>query len=155
MPQNKEDLDKLLLFISEIANEPNNEWFKAKLVTKIFEKQVVELDKSGNSDTIIADNIESIRRYLMLDVMPIIDYSDILDTRIRDQLYRDCIEMSKYRLGKINNCINFDEFCRYAHLQAEELLNYFYHRLYSFAFRSSTLTTFAWSVTSAYSLYQL
>ena len=34
--------------------------------------------------------------------------------------------MSKYRLGKINDTINFDEYCRYAHMQAEELLNYYY-----------------------------
>ena len=62
----------------------------------------------------------------MIDGVEVIDYSDIKNEIVRNQLFRDCIEMSKYRLGKINDTINFDEYCRYAHMQAEELLNYFY-----------------------------
>lgn len=116
----KESLKKLLLLIDEICNEEENLWFNDALANKYSNPDI-----SYNSE--IKDKIGSIEKYLKIDGLEIIDYSEIENETVRNQLFRDCIEMSKYRLGKINDTINFDEFCRYAHMQAEELINYFYN----------------------------
>lgn len=119
------NLNKLIEFVQEISAQPDNTWFRNELLARlIYKSNNTESEPTGFSD--IVENIELIRKYLTLDVIPIIDYSEIENEVIRNQLFRDSIEMAKYRLGKINNTISFDEFCRYAHLQAEELINYFY-----------------------------
>lgn len=112
--KNKESLDKLLSFIVEICNDDDNKWFRDGLINEL----------GVNEKRAQLSNIE---KYLKLDGYKIIDYSHISNENVRNQLFRDCIEMSKYRLGKINDVINFDEFCRYAYLQVEELINYFYN----------------------------
>ena len=75
--------------------------------------------------------IEHIERYLGLDYYvdnqkSIIDYSFIQEPEVRAQLISDNREMMRFRYGTRYHAICFDEFCRYAHLQAEMLLNYFY-----------------------------
>lgn len=119
----KESLDKLLVFIGEICRKEKYEWFKEKLISNLG----CENNNIGNSSL----QLSKIEEYLKLDGYKIIDYTAIKNVRVRNQLFRDCIEMSKYRLGKINDTISFDEFCRYAHLQVEELLNYFYHEKFN------------------------
>jgi hypothetical protein len=115
----KESLDKLLILIDEICSKDENLWFKNKISSKYG---VYCIDE--NSQNLQLSNIEN---YLKLDGYKIIDYSGIKNEVVRNQLFRDCIEMSKYRLGKINDTISFDEFCRYAFLQVEELINYYYN----------------------------
>lgn len=115
----KESLDKLLYLIDKICLDKENTWFKEKL-----RKMMTEVEIKSVESNLQFDRIE---KYLKIDGVEIIDYSDIANETIRTQLFRDCIEMSKYRLGKINDTINFDEYCRYAHLQAEELINFFYN----------------------------
>ncbi len=112
----KESLEKLLLLIDEICSQEENLWFKKSIENKY--------SNINNPD--VLNMLKNIQKYLMIDGVEVIDYSDIKNEIVRNQLFRDCIEMSKYRLGKINDTINFDEYCRYAHMQAEELLNYFY-----------------------------
>jgi hypothetical protein len=114
---NKESLEKLLILIDEICMSGENFWFKEALVKKT-------LISDTKSDIVI--KLRKIEKYLKIDGLEIIDYSEISNENVRRQLFRDSVEMSKYRLGKINDTINFDEFCRYAHMQAEELINYFY-----------------------------
>lgn len=115
----KESLEKLLLLIDEICSQEEYLWFKERLEIKFS-----GANNFNNPD--IVNRLKAIQKYLMIDGIEVIDYSDIKNDMVRNQLYRDCIEMSKYRLGKINNVVSFDEFCRYAHLQAEEIINYFY-----------------------------
>jgi hypothetical protein len=122
----KEKLSFLLKLIKEInAAEKDMDWFWEELL-KIkgddFPNTGIEHKKIG----IISDNVDSIHRYLALDVIPIIDYDSIEDKRVRDQLHSDCIEMGRHRLGKRNHKIDFEEFGKYAHLQSEELVNYYY-----------------------------
>lgn len=124
MKHKKESLTKLLQLIDEISTVPENEWFK-EILCKKFSTAVIG-KSGGNSPNDTLQKIVELHRFLMLDVVPIIDYSIIEDKVVQNQLYRDCIEMGRHRLGKINNVINFGEFCRYAHLQAEELVNYFF-----------------------------
>ncbi len=121
----KESLEKLLVLIDEISAREENDWFKEELQKKYgaLEDNPVRNNNNSSSFNLQINNIE---KYLKLDGYTVIDYSAIVNETVRDQLFRDCIEMSKYRLGKINDTINFDEYCRYAHLQAEELINYYY-----------------------------
>jgi hypothetical protein len=115
----KESLEKLLLLIDKICSEEENLWFK-----QLLEDRFLNSIKTIDPEILI--KLGSIEKYLNIDGLEIIDYSEIENVAVKNQLTRDCIEMSKYRLGKINNIINFEEYCRYAHMQAEELLNYYY-----------------------------
>ena len=112
----KESLEKLLVLIDEICKDEENFWFKGEIEKKY-----------SINDNHISKAIIKIEKYLKIDGLELIDYSGIKNELVRSQLFRDSIEMSKYRLGKINESINFDEFGRYAHMQAEELINYFYN----------------------------
>lgn len=124
MSNNKENLSKLLLFLDELLNDERNKWFRDELTKKIVSQ--FPLDNSLLSAINI--NVDSIHKYLRLDVYPIIDYSNISDNLVRNQLIIDCLEMCRYRLGKVNNKIEFDEFCRFAHFQAEALVNFFFEK---------------------------
>lgn len=116
----KESLEKLLLLIDEISSQEENLWFRAKI-----ENKFTNTNNLNSPD--IVNKLNAIQKYLMIDGVEVIDYSEIKNKNVKNQLFRDCLEMSKYRLGKINNTINFDEYCRYAHMQAEEMINYFYN----------------------------
>ena len=77
--------------------------------------------------------VEHIEKYLGLDYYvdgqpSLIDYSFIEATEIQAQLISDNREMMRYRYGTRFHIINFDEYCRYAHLQVEMLLNYYYDK---------------------------
>lgn len=65
-----------------------------------------------------------------MDSQPsLIDYDFIREWDVRAQLISDNREMMRFRYGTRYHSINFEEFCRYAHLQAEMLLNYFYDKM--------------------------
>lgn len=75
--------------------------------------------------------ISHIEKYLGLDyyldsMESIIDYSFIKESDIRENLISDNREMLRYRFGTRSHKVDFEEFCRYAQLQAEMLLNYYY-----------------------------
>ena len=94
---------------------------------KIFgSKEVCTVDNTQNET-----RIKRIEKYLGLDyyvddMNPVIDYSFIQDPEVKAQLVSDCREMMRFRYGTRFHEIIFEEFCRYAQLQAEMLLNYFY-----------------------------
>ena len=96
---------------------------------KIFgSKEVCAVDNSQNET-----RIKRIEKYLGLDyyvddMRSIIDYSFIKEDNVRAQLISDCREMMRFRFGTRFHEILFEEFCRYAQLQAEMLLNYFYDK---------------------------
>ena len=123
MGQNKEQLEKLLKFIKKLVDEPGNEDFSIKLKNMLgvtFPPKEIENSR-----------VDEIEKYLGLDyrldsASPIIDYTFIDDEFIRNQLVSDFREMLRYRFGVRSHKIDFSEFCRYAILQAEQLLDYFY-----------------------------
>ena len=122
MAQNKEQLSKLLLFIKRLIDEPGNEDF-VKGLRKLLDVPIH--DSSGNKQ------LTDIEKYLGLDyhldsATPDIDYSFIRDENVRTRLISDYREMLRYRYGVRSHKIDFFEFCRYAMLQVEQLLNYFY-----------------------------
>lgn len=118
----KENLEKLLDLIDTICGNPNYSWFKEELLNR----QGV----SNRGFQNIFEKLDNIEKYLKLDGIQSIDYSEIKEDNVRSQLIADNIQMQKYRLGKIENQINFEEFCKYAHFQAEELVNYFFKKYF-------------------------
>lgn len=78
--------------------------------------------------------VEHIEKYLGLDYYvdeqpSLIEYSFIKESEIRVQLISDNREMMRYRYGTRFHIISFEEYCRYAHLQVEMLLNYYYDKV--------------------------
>lgn len=89
-----------------------------------------------NSSTAFETNskLKNVEKYLGLDYYidsqdSTIDYSHIKKTDVKAQLISDNREMMRFRYGTRYHQIDFDEFCRYAHLQAEMLFNYYYDTL--------------------------
>jgi|GEM_PF-2474070 len=134
MAQDRKQLEALLSFIEKLGREPGNEWFTEELKTKYSSTTAVP--SSGNQ-FILSDieklkkRISNIEKYLGLDfaldsAKSIIDYCWIEDDDVRTQLISDNREMMRYRYGTRSHKIDFFEFCKYAHFQAEMLLNYFY-----------------------------
>lgn len=79
------------------------------------------------------ERITKIEKYLGLDYYiddkdSIIDYSFVTDTDVRMQLVSDNREMLRFRYGTRYHQIDFSEYCRYAQLQSEMLINYFYDK---------------------------
>ncbi len=114
-----------------------------ELITKLS-KQNPEFDAElrkalgiGSSESGIKsdDRINHIEKYLGLDYYvdsqpSVIDYSFIEVPEVKAQLISDNREMMRFRYGTRYHAICFDEFCRYAHLQAEMLLNYYFDQMY-------------------------
>lgn len=97
-------------------------------------RKALGIGPSTNSALSSDKRIEHIEKYLGLDYYvdnqkSIIDYSFIHEPEVRAQLISDNREMMRFRYGTRYHAISFDEFCRYAHLQAEMLLNYFYDKI--------------------------
>ncbi|MDD6014782.1 MAG: hypothetical protein PUC18_00590 [Prevotellaceae bacterium] len=128
MAQNKEQLEKLLHFIERLVNEPGNEDFANKLRQMLcVPSPFVSTDNS---------KLIEIEKYLGLDYLldsasSNIDYSFVADDYIREQLISDFREMLRYRYGVRSHKIDFSEYCRYAMLQVEQLINYFYQNKFS------------------------
>ncbi len=115
----KATIDKIVLLSKQ------NPEFGAELRKRL--KMTSSDNGTGNND----GRIERIEKYLGLDyyvdtMSSNFDYSFVNPTEIRDKLISDNREMMRFRYGTRYHKIDFDEFCRYAHLQVEMLLNYFY-----------------------------
>ena len=120
MEVKKANLEKLIELIKEVLKDPKNKWFKEALLADIFRLSDDPEDKSWIA------KINMIEQYLSIDGFQVIDYSFIENERVRNQLICDNIEMSRHRLGKRTGKVDFEEYCRFATLQIEEMLNYFY-----------------------------
>lgn len=78
--------------------------------------------------------IDKIEKYLGLDfaidtMKPNIDYSYIKADDVRNQLESDFREMMRFRYGTRSHKTDFGEYCKYAHLQIEMLINYYYESI--------------------------
>ena len=118
--------EKLLATIKKIKllAEQNSEFRQEmqKLFGKTVSASVIKSDDG---------RISHIEKYLGLDyyidaMESIIDYAFISEIEVRDKLISDNREMMRYRYGTRSHKVDFEEYCRYAQLQAEMLLNYFY-----------------------------
>ena len=119
-----EKLKSTINKIKQLAEQ--NPEFK-QVMQKLFGDTV-----SAGSFSNYGKRIAHIEEYLGLDYytdsMPsVIDYSYIKESDVRAQLESDNREMLRFRYGTRFHEIVFEEFCRYAQLQAEMLINYFYY----------------------------
>ena len=99
-----------------------------------FAKGVRKIVNGESSTEVKSQKLDKIDKYLSLDygiddvVNP--DYSFISDAQIRDTLNSDYREMLRFRYGTREHSVNFGEFARYANLQMEMLVNYYYSKTY-------------------------
>lgn len=122
------DMDKKLdstINKIKLLAEQNPEFKNA--MQKLFGNTVSASVRSSSDE-----RISKIEKYLGLDfytdsMSSVIDYSYIPEVDIRAQLISDNREMLRFRYGTRFHEILFEEFCRYAQLQAEMLINYFYY----------------------------
>ena len=96
----------------------------------------IELRKALSVPNLYSNQICLIEKYLGLDYSidskeSIIDYSYIEDFDVKTTLISDNREMMRHRYGTRYHKTDFGEFCRYAHLQAEMLINYYYDTIYN------------------------
>lgn len=93
------------------------------------------MEERFGQNSIYLNKIKQIEKYLGLDfsldkIDSIIDYSFVDNEYVRLQLISDNREMLRYRYGTRGHKIDFLEFCRYAHMQAEMLVNYYFDKQY-------------------------
>ena len=99
-----------------------------------FAKGVRKIVNGESSAEVKSQKLDKIERYLSLDygiddvVNP--EYSFIADAQTRDTLNSDYREMLRFRYGTREHSVNFGEFARYANLQMEMLVNYYYSKTY-------------------------
>jgi len=118
----KENLEKLLKLLQQLIHVKGNEWFRDAL------KKMVSGDNQQvvSSEGINHTYSENSGNYIVINPNALlIDYDRITDEKVRTQLKSDCFEMARHRLGRANHKPDFEEFCRFANLQAEELINYY------------------------------
>lgn len=99
--------------------------FKEALLKKL------EINSSTKPFSDHSSSIIRIEKYLGLDYgidnkESIIDYSFIPDEEIQNILSVDNREMLRYRYGARYHVVDFVEFCRFAQMQAEMMLNFYY-----------------------------
>ena len=126
MGQDKKQLTKLLAFVKELYDHPDNKEFAAGI------RDIVLNDRNHESD----DNttLGKISSYLSLDYelddKDFPDYSFIGEESARAALLADFREMLRYQYGTRSHRIDFPEFCRYGVMQIEMLVNYFFEKKY-------------------------
>lgn len=125
---------KLLDFVKEIYDHPDNKEFVAGIRAMVLgDKEFLELirKETGQADP---EAIRKIEAYLSLDFRidsrELPDYSFITDETVKEKLQADYREMLRYEFGTRNHRIDFPEFCRYAVLQTEMLVNFYFDKKY-------------------------
>ena len=121
-----------VLYKVELLCEQNPEFAAAMRAFLKVEPAVVAMATASAGEC--TERVDKIEQYLGLDykldtVTPDgtkyknLDYSFVTDEALREQLESDFREMMRYRFGCRSHEANFDEFCRFAHLQLESLVN--------------------------------
>lgn len=123
---NREAIKKTIEKIAQLSKQPGNEW----LLRELQSKWGCNSTSNGNSDS-----ISNIERYLAIDytideISSQIDYSFVQDEVLRIKLVSDWREMLRYRCSVRKHKPDFLEFCRYANLQAEGIVNYYCYAKY-------------------------
>ena len=124
MGQDKQQLTKLLYFVKAVYDNPENSEFAKGL------RKIVEGDIANDGP-----HIQNIEKYLSLDFtldeVGNADYTFIENDYIREKLNADFREMLRYQFGTRGHKVDFSEFCRFAILQVEMLVNYYYEKRYN------------------------
>ncbi|MEO9893097.1 hypothetical protein [Aurantibacter sp.] len=110
----KESLEKLLVFITEICEDENNGWFREKLISTVY--------KSSKG----SKNIDSIYEYCVKEVIKdqaLKFYKDFKLTEIKSKLIDDFIRMEQFKRED-----NFEDFCLAMFQQVENIVTHLYSK---------------------------
>lgn len=123
---NREAIKKTIEKIAQLSKQPENEWLLRELQSKWG---------CINPYADRGDSISNIEKYLAIDydiddMASRIDYSFVQDKVLRIKLESDWREMLRYRCGVRKHEPDFLEFCRFANLQAEGIVNYYCYTKY-------------------------
>jgi len=136
-------LTKLLEFVKELYGHPDNVEFTDGIRDMVLnDKDVIKAlkknaEKEAPAQVVTVGNdasFKKVEKYLSLDyeldgeISP--DYSFVDNDRVLKCLMSDFREMLRYRYGTRSHKIDFPEFCRFALLQIEMLINYYYECVY-------------------------
>ena len=113
MMNNKQELIKLINFIVEISNIPDNSWFKNDLVSKLMPKSLSQLSHKNEINEIHEYCIKQI-----LQEQARMFYKDFKLFDINDILCKDYVRMEQFRRED-----NFEEFCLAMFQQIEQIVN--------------------------------
>lgn len=121
---NKEAILQTIDKIAHLAMQPENKWLLEEL-----QRRWGKIEDNASLASSI-DSVGKIEKYLAIDynidsIAVRIDYSFIQDEILRMKLEADWREMLRYRCGVRKHEPDFLEFCRYANLQAEGIVNYY------------------------------
>lgn len=115
----RQDLEKFLDFIEDIASQQGNDWFGKSLIQRIGNRYA-PVGSSASTDSIA--QIREIHEYCIADVLDRQAremYKGIPWDDLRETLVADFIRMEKFRRED-----DFDNFCRTLFLQVEAMINY-------------------------------
>ena len=129
MNLDKKQLKEFLQLLEALLSVEGNEWMKDELIS-VLNRKGISLNLSEDLGKNYSPKIDKIWEYMSLDTPLLVDYS-LFPESIRWQLERDELEMRKYRFGKVlmdKNVgfrVEYEEFCRCAVLQVEQLINFY------------------------------
>lgn len=120
---NKEAILQILDRIEHLTKRPENKW----LLEELQHRWGTCNNEAKNTPY---ESVEKIEKYLAIDyriddIELQIDYSFVKDKILRMKLESDWREMLRYRCGVRKHEPDFLEFCRFANLQAEGIVNYY------------------------------
>lgn len=116
MAQNREQLEKLLLFLDSLMKEPGNEWFVDELSKKIIKLYpIVESNIDKDSfNTLLSLQHSKIRRKARAY------YKEIKNVKLRNQLVNDHAMMIWYK-----SIYEVEKYFLHVNYQIENMLNYY------------------------------
>ena len=116
MAQNREQLEKLLLFLDSLMKEPGNEWFEDELSKKIIKLHpIVESNIDKDSfNTLLSLQHSKIRRKARAY------YKEIKNVKLRNQLVNDHAMMIWYK-----SIYEVEKYFLHVNYQIENMLNYY------------------------------
>ena len=114
MKYKKESLEKLLLLIDELFNEPENNWFKEEL-SKMTESPTLTLDKNE----LCFDSFVRLQRK-MFRLKANEFYKNLTDADLQKELIKDYQEMLWFKM--LNQ---IDRYYLFIYYQMENMLNFF------------------------------
>ena len=131
--------------IEQYARQPQNQWLLIELKKRFggtppsqpSSPTTPAASTNASSPSLDSQRIERIEKYLALDyqidsIASNIDYSFVKDELLQKRLISDWREMLRFRCRVRYHKPDFYEFCRYANLQIEGLLNYYQPRIAPF-----------------------
>lgn len=123
MGQNREQLNKLLEFIDELAKDKDNAWFVEELRHR-YGQNICFLAMSKD--------VASIREALQIRADNSLNYGYVNNKILRNQLLIDNLRMENYALDlkTLDETERFYNFCVNAFYQVENLLNFYYFVIY-------------------------